>query len=170
MRITRSWGSFDVHLPRYGVTRCRLVVFPPGVSEPERRMLRLWHGWPWWGAGLWVGAQAVGAWADMGITVFFAATMLYIAVGAMAFAVTGDIRCRVRTAWAIKARAPMADDDMNDSYERLNALAHTLDRADRNLHEGRISVAEHEATWWQVYDASGLSPASPPATPRRAVH
>lgn len=101
---------------------------------------------PLWGAGLWVGAQAVGAWANMGITAFFAGTMLYIALGAMAFALTGDIRWRVRTAWAIKDSAPLAADDIIESYNRLNALAHTLDRADRALHEGRISVAEHEAT------------------------
>lgn len=170
MRISRSWGSYDVYLPRYGVNRCRLVVFPPGISGPERRMLRLWRGWPLWGAGLWVGAQAVGAWANMGITAFFAGTMLYIALGAMAFAMTGDIRWRVRTAWAIKAPAPLAGDDMIERYDRLNALAHTLDRADRDLHEGRISITEHEATWWQAYDSNGLVPASQTPSPRHVMH
>lgn len=150
--------------------RCRLVVFPPGVSGPERRMLRLWRGWPVWGAGLWVGAQAVGAWASMGVTAFFAGTMLYIALGAMAFAMTGDIRWRVRTSWAITGPAPLAADDMIESYDRLNALAQSLDRADRELHEGRISVAEHEARWWQVYDANTPVPASRAASHRRVMH
>lgn len=133
-------------------------------------MLRLWRGWPLWGAGLWVSVQALGAWANAGVTAFIAGTMLYIAVGAMAFASSGDIRCRVRTAWAIEAPVPVAGDDMIDSYNRLNALAHNLDRADRDLHKGRISVAQHEAAWWQAYDGNGLVPASQPAPPRRVVH
>lgn len=89
----------------------------------------------------------------------------------MLCALTGYIRWRVRTAWAIKAPAPLAADDIIESYNRLNALAHTLERADRALCEGRISVAEHEATWWLAYDATGLAPASQPVPPpkRRAL-
>lgn len=168
MRISRSWGSFDVYLPRHGVNRCRLVVFPPGVSAPELRVLRLWRGWPLWGAGLWVAAQIAGALTNTGITAFFAGTMLYIALGAVAFALTGNIRWRVRTTWAIKAPAPLAG-DMIERYDRLHALARSMDRADRDLLEGRISAAEHEAAWWQAYDANRAVPAPQSAPPRRRV-
>jgi hypothetical protein len=96
--------------------------------------------------------------------------MLYIALGAMAFAMTGDIRWRVRSVWAIKAPAPLAGDDMVESYDRLNDLAQILDRADRDLYEGRISVAEHEATWWRAYDANGRVSVSQTASPRHVVH
>ena len=37
-----------------GVTRYRLVIYPPGISETERRRLRVWRGWPMWGALLWI--------------------------------------------------------------------------------------------------------------------
>ena len=47
----RPWGSLVVQPDRFGVTRYRLVVFPPGISEPERRWVRLARGWPMWGAG-----------------------------------------------------------------------------------------------------------------------
>ena len=36
------------------MTRYQLVVYPPGISVGERRRIRLWRGWPLWGALLWV--------------------------------------------------------------------------------------------------------------------
>ena len=133
-------------------------------------MLRLWRGWPLWGAGLWLAAQIAGASTGMGTTAFFAGTMFYIASGAMAFALTGDIRWRVRTIWAIKAPDPLAGDDMIERYDRLHASARTLDRADRDLDEGRISAIEHEAVWWQAYDATVPVPASQSPAPRRLMN
>ena len=127
-------------------------------------MLRLWRGWPFWGAGLWLGAQILGALTNTGVVTFFAGPMLYIASGAMAFAATGQIRWRVRTTWAIKAPGPLAG-DMRERYDRLYALARTLDRADRDLSERRISAAEHEAVWWTVYDDNGPVPAKQPPSP-----
>ena len=50
----RAWGSIEVRPDRFGVTRYRLVVFPPGISEPERRRVRVARGWPMWGALVWV--------------------------------------------------------------------------------------------------------------------
>ena len=133
-------------------------------------MLRLWRGWPLWGAGLWFAAQIAGASAGMGATAFFAGTMLYIASGAMAFALTGDLRWQVRTTWALKAPDPLAGDDMSGRYDRLYAVARILDRADRDLYEGRISATEHEAVWWQAYDANVPVPVSQSPAPRRAMH
>jgi hypothetical protein len=48
-----TWGSLDSYPRRFGVKRYRLVVFPPGISPEERRLLRLWRSWPVWGALLW---------------------------------------------------------------------------------------------------------------------
>jgi hypothetical protein len=33
----QPWGSIDIRPDRFGVTRYRLVVYPPGISESERR-------------------------------------------------------------------------------------------------------------------------------------
>ncbi len=46
----RSWGSIDIRPDRFGVTRYRLVVYPPGISESERRWVRVARGWPLMGA------------------------------------------------------------------------------------------------------------------------
>ena len=50
----RTWGSLDVSPSRYGVTRHRLVVFPPGISSDERVLLRLWRAWPIWATLMWL--------------------------------------------------------------------------------------------------------------------
>ena len=33
----RPWGAVDILPDRYGVTRYRLVVYPPGISDTDRR-------------------------------------------------------------------------------------------------------------------------------------
>ena len=53
------WGSFIVCLDRMGVTRYRLVIYPPGINEAERRRLRVWRGWPMWGALLWIASYSI---------------------------------------------------------------------------------------------------------------
>jgi hypothetical protein len=145
------WGSFDAYPARYGVARYRLVVFPPGMTAGERRMLRLWRGWPLWGAALWLGLQIGGEAAGMPETALIAGSMIYIAVGALTFALAGETRMRVRTLTAM-TMAGYAHEDADRQYSALRVMARTLDQADLDLDEGRISALQHEARWWQVYD------------------
>lgn len=156
------WGSFDAYPARYGVARYRLVVFPPGITARERRMVRVWRGWPLWGAGLWLGMQLAGAVADMPETALIGGTMIYIAAGALTFTLAGETRLRVRTLWAVKI-AGYTDDVVEQHYSHLRVLARALDHADLDLEEGRISPLQHEARWWQVYDAlDAMTPATRP--------
>lgn len=149
-----DWGSFTIYPARFGVTRYRLVVFPPGISTPQRRMLKLWRTWPIWGAALWVGLQIGGALVGMPETALIGGTMLVIAAGAMTFALTGEARMQVRTLWAV-SMAGYSHADVDQNYALLRVLARHLDRADMDLEEDRISPAEHEARWWRAYDALG---------------
>ena len=158
-----AWGSFTIYPARYGVTRYRLVVFPPGISVVERRMLRVWRAWPLWGATLWVGLQIGGAVLGMPETALIGGTMLVIASGAMTFALTGEARMQVRSVWAL-SMAGYGNSEVDRRSVLLRAMAHTLDRADMDLEEGRISPAEHEVRWWRAYDALGeLSATAEPA-------
>ena len=153
------WGSFTIYPARYGVTRYRLVVFPPGISAAERRMLRVWRAWPLWGAALWVGLQIGGAVVGMPETALIGGTMLVIAAGAMTFALTGEARMQVRSVWAI-SMAGYRHAEVDRRYAMLRVMARALDRADMDLEEGRISPAEHEARWWRAYDAMHELPAT----------
>ncbi|HTY29225.1 MAG TPA: DUF6611 family protein [Mycobacterium sp.] len=159
MNTSGVWGSFTIYPARFGVTRYRLVVFPPGIDSTQRRILRAWRAWPLWGAALWVALQIGGAAVGMPETAFIGGTMLVIAAGASTFALIGDLRLQVRSLWAI-SMAGYSHADVDEGYALLRAMAHTLDRADMELEEGRISPAEHEARWWRVYDAIGEVPAS----------
>lgn len=164
MSISRVWGSFDSYPARYGVARYRLVVFPPGITARERRILRVWRGWPLWGAVLWVGLQIGGELAGMPETALIAGSMIYIAVGAATFALADDTRGRVRTLWAITT-AGHGHDEADRRYSMLRMLVRTLDHADLDLEEGRITLLQHEARWWQVYDVlDAMAPAPSPRT------
>ena len=155
------WGSFTVYPARFGVTRYRLVVFPPGISEGQRRILRLWRAWPMWGAALWVVLQIGGSLAGMPETALIGGTMLVIAAGAMTFALAGDPRWQVRSMWAV-SMAGYSHDEVDEHYRTLKAMARTLDRADLALEEGRISAVDHEVRWWEVYDALAETAAPEP--------
>ena len=161
-----AWGSFTIYPARYGVTRYRLVVFPPGISAAERQLLRVWRAWPLWGAALWVGLQIGGAVIGMPETALIGGTMLVIAAGAMTFALTGEARIQVRSVWAI-SMVGYGNSEVDRRCTLLRVLAHNLDRADMDLEEGRISPAEHEAHWWRVYDA--LDELAATAEPARAI-
>ncbi|BBZ77505.1 hypothetical protein MANY_28420 [Mycolicibacterium anyangense] len=163
MDISGIWGSFTVYPARFGVTRYRLVVFPPGISQPQRRALRLWRGWPLWGAALWVVLQIGGSMIGMPETALFGGTMFVIACGAMTFALAGDVRWQVRSLWAT-SMAGYGHHELDQRYRTLKAMAHALDLADLALDEGRISAAEHEARWWQVYDALDQRLSTPEST------
>ena len=49
---SRPWGSYDATVSRYGVQRCQLILYPPGCTTADRRLARLWRGWPLTGAAL----------------------------------------------------------------------------------------------------------------------
>ena len=42
--------------------------------------------------------------------------------------------------------------------DQLGRLALTLMNADERLARGQISAADHELTWWRVYDEIGSKP------------
>ena len=167
MSISRVWGSFDAYPARYGVARYRLVVYPPGITVRERRMLRMWRAWPLWGAALWVGSQIAGELAGIPETALIAGSMIYIAAGAMTFVLADQTRVRVRTLWAstMAGYGFNADhDDVDRRYSVLRVMARALDQADLALEEGRISPLQHEAQWWQVYDVLDAMASSAPSS------
>jgi hypothetical protein len=147
----RPWGSLDISPTRYGVTRFRLTVFPPGIDSAERRLLRAWRAWPTWGAFLWLLTQlALGSVASPG-TAFIVSTAVYLGVGAMLFGRVASVRAQVRGVCVVRM-AGFPDPQGAALYAELCLLAAALDDADTRLQQGVLSAAGHEAAWWQVYD------------------
>jgi hypothetical protein len=155
----RRWGSVDVHPDRFGMTRYRLVVFPPGISEPERRRVRLARGWPMWGALVWVACevwltQVTGPWTALALSTF-----ALVAFGLATTATAGAPRRQVKT-MAATVSAGYHDPRSAARREQLGRLALTLMDADERLERGQISSTDHEMAWWQVYDEIGSSRAA----------
>lgn len=155
------WGSFDVWHDRFGVTRYRLVVFPPGITESERRRVRVARGWPAWGALAWVVCeswlnQLTGPGPALAVS-----TAAYVGSGLAAMAAAGEPRARVR-AMAATVMAGHHDPVSKAARDTLEKLACWLLEADERLSLAEISTTEHEAIWWRVYDQMESSHSAAP--------
>lgn len=147
----RRWGSIDVRPDRFGVTRYQLVVFPPGISEADRRRVRVARGWPVWGALVWVVCEIslshmTGPW-----TALVASTATYLGLGLAATMMAGDARRQVRTI-GVMVMAGHHDPVSSALHHKLDNLACALLEADELLTRGEISPTAHELTWWRVYN------------------
>ena len=145
------WGSLFVCPDRMGVTRYQLVIYPPGISETERRRLRVWRGWPAWGALLWIASYIVLTGLIGPRTALVLSTAAYLGTGVVALMRAGDVRARVGTMRAT-VMSGYPDPPSRDACRKLQALAATLIEADQHRQLGLISPIEYEMTWWRVYD------------------
>ncbi|WP_166906216.1 DUF6611 family protein [Mycobacterium sp. DL440] len=150
----RRWGCVEVRPGRFGITYYRLVVYPPGLSTTERRLVRLARGWPLWGmlvwllCQLWLGGQ-MSPWPAFG-----ASTAVFLAAGAIALGLSGGAFHRVRTQCAT-TMAGCDDPGTQMARGRLVVLAATLLDADERRDRGELTAVDHELIWWQVYNRMG---------------
>lgn len=142
---------------RWGGTSYRIVVYPPGITEAQRRRVRLWRGWPLWGAVLFLPALMVSARLTDPLTGLALATAGYLAAGAITFVRAGDIRTKVRAA---EVFVPGSNSDISAlvSSRVIRSLGTAMTDADQRARAGVISPTEFEATWWRIYDR--LTPAA----------
>jgi hypothetical protein len=142
------WGSFDATVGRYGLRRYRLVIFPPGISTADRRLLRLWRAWP-------IGGGALALFAVMlvggPLSTTIVAAAAYLTAGAVLFVLTAGARGGVRSVSLIFLTEQLGPDDRR-SYAEWEAIVGVLTRADHMLTTGAITCPQHEALWWQAYD------------------
>lgn len=147
----RTWGSLQVSPTRYGVTRYRLVIFPPGISAEDRMLLRAWRAWPVWGMAAFLVMEillvpALGSGVALAIS-----TTVFLGAGAVLMAMTSATRGDVRTLTAIR-QAGVHDVPSAERFAEFYALAHDLTEADRRLADGEIQAVEHEFLVWRAYD------------------
>ena len=146
----RAWGSVDTWHARHGMTRHRLVVFPPGTNLAERRRLRLWRGWPLWGAALWIVSEVVLSNQLAPIPAVAASTSIYLLSGYCAFVMAGTPRTQIRVEVAI-TMSDLPDLGAEARRENIGRHAKLLVDADKRLATRHITAAEHEMIWSEVY-------------------
>jgi len=154
----RAWGSIEIRPDRFGVTRYRLVVFPPGISDAERRQVRVARGWPLWGALVWILCEIWLSHVTGPVTALVTSTAVYLGLGLVATTRAGDARRQVRT-MGVMVMAGHHDPVSSALLHKLDTLAGALLEADELLARGDISPTAHEMAWWRVYNQ--MAPASP---------
>lgn len=148
---SRAWGCVQVRPGRFGITYYRLVVYPPGLSTSERRLVRLARGWPLWGMLVWLLCQLwlsgqMSPWPAFGIS-----TAVFLASGAVTLGLSGSAFHRVRTLCAT-TMAGCDDPGSEAARERLVVLAAELLHADESHARGEITAVDRELIWWRVYN------------------
>ncbi|MEE6179298.1 DUF6611 family protein [Mycobacterium sp. 050134] len=152
---THQWGSFDATVGRYDVRHYRLIVYPPGSSTADRRLARMWRGWPATGAVL--GLLAIlflGGAAAPPDTVLKYAVFAYVLIGALLFLRAGPPRVHVRSLSAILLPGSIDAGELR-KYTEWAVVVSMLTQADRAVGKGAISLVEREAVWWEAYDRLG---------------
>lgn len=144
------WGSFDATVGQYGVRRYRLTIYPPGTTAADRRLARLWRGWPTTGAALGLLAVMLLGDAVPPLTVLGCVVAAYVGIGALLFMRAGPARVPVRFMSAV-LMPHAADVVERRRHADWVTLVRLMTRAERMLRDGAISRVQHEAIWWETY-------------------
>lgn len=152
----RPWGSLEVWPTRYGVTRYRLTVFPPGTRPDDRVLLRAWRGWPAWGLTTFLVFEILLGPTIAPGTALGVSAGIALGAGALLAAMTGGTRGNVRTLSAVR-QAGIRDTSDAETFAEFCSLARGLADADRMLAAGDIGPAEHELLVWRVYDRMSVA-------------
>ena len=150
------WGFVRIQADRFGVKHYRLVVYPPGISDAERRRLRIWRGSPIWGVALWAVLEILLQRLVGPSPALVVSTGTVLALAVVALAKTGDCRTKVR-AMAVVIMAGYTDPAMTDARDALLRMAMALTDADERVDGDLMSPLDHEALWWSVYEQLGGS-------------
>ena len=147
---SRRWGAIDVQPSRWGVTRYRLIVYPPGVTDDERRRLRLWRGYPAWGALMWIASEIVLTHGTAPFTALLISTSATVIAGCAATMRAADTRGRVRTL-TVTTVSGYHDPESVARFGKIKTLVGVLADADDALRVGTITPVHYEAIWWDIY-------------------
>lgn len=142
-----AWGRLDVWPSRYGFTRYRLTVLPPGASTVERAWLAVWRSCPVLAAVLGFGLDLVvlGAGVDGGV-----AAVAGGVAAAVVVAVVGVRTRRLRP--LVRSRAGGVDDCAGvprpvGDMAAIDRWWAVLGAADRAVERGELTRVEHELVW-----------------------
>jgi hypothetical protein len=83
---------------------------------------------------------------------------VYLAAGVVVRALGGNVGSQVRTLRVVQIQGRV-DEAWAAKYALLERTVHLLANVDALREQGRLSVVDHEVTWWRVYDSLSPDPA-----------
>jgi hypothetical protein len=160
----RDWGY--VEHPRFSAFgypewgHYKLVIYPPGTSATERRLLALWRRWIRWGA------VAVFVIPTIGTSVIPHSGAFWYAIAAICYVSglhvltnsTRSLRARIRKLRVGIARVAGELRYVGDA-QIMESSVQSLDEIDYKCAVGEVTPVEFERVWAQVYYGLPVSPA-----------
>jgi hypothetical protein len=155
------WGRLDAQPSRYGFTRYRLTVLPPGASIAERAWLAVWRSCP-------VLAAVLGSGLDLVVLAAGADGVVAAAAGgALAVVVPALVAVRTRRLRPLVRSRTGGVDDCAGLPRPVGDMA-AIDRwwpvlvdADRALERGGLTPVEHELVWTAAWQDLATPPRRP---------
>lgn len=146
------WGALHIGpVDRTGRSLSyRLIVFPPGLSETERRVLVLRGRWPALGTAIGLAVSALlgeflNGWAAVAIGA------AVVAAGFLATLLTaGDAAARTVRMSATVFNS-FGDHEVFGDLEGLQRAASVLLRLDEQRRAGLVTPVDYELVWGRVY-------------------
>jgi hypothetical protein len=150
------WGSLVGGPVRLGGRHYRLVVYPPGTDERERRLLQTWRWWP--GGGALLATTTLGVLSDpVGLPI---ALVLAVTLFLGPFLALRRILRRPRRDMAVVHAeylyGPSAAADLA-RCRRLVSLGSTLIDAEQALDRGELTPVGFQLVWGDVH-SQALAP------------
>ncbi len=149
-RVGCRWGSLVGGPVRLGGRHYRLVVYPPGTDERERRLLQTWRWWPYGGALL--ATTAFGVLSDpvgFPVALVLAATLFLGPFLVLRRTLTRPRRDLV-VVHAEYFYGPSAATDLA-RCRRLVSLGSTLIDAEHALDRGELTPVGFQVIWGDVH-------------------
>lgn len=144
------WGFVSRRRTRYGRTTIRLTIYPPDITDVQRRIVRLSRAWPAIGTLLLVAISAVlTKFTELPLVV--TAPVLAFPLLLVGFNLVGISRSTVQSmTWLCATDPPYSPHDSSQLF--VTRLAYDeLENAQRALNSGNSSWAEYRSVWEEKY-------------------
>ena len=160
--IGRRWGSLDGVPLLYGGRHYRLVVYPPGTDDRERRLLQAWQALPPGVPFLGLVTFAVLA-GRLGLAEALALTAVLV-LGPLAW-LRQALRRRRRDVCVVHAEYLYGAGTAAelDRCKRVVSLSSTLTDAERALDRGELTPVDFQRIWGDVHAEARALRAAPHA-------
>lgn len=146
-----QWGTLRISHARH-FTQYRLGIYPPGITDEQRRAIKIWHGASMWATTLWLVIMITVT--AGGVHPLLSALGSALVAGGAAFVAaehSQPVRGEMHWLEACTGDYPSEPSHQQFQRDRILRLTALLRAADKAVATGGISPIEHKALWARCY-------------------